>query len=332
VNLSAEWFGRMLSRCVEFVRRSYITKSYAQTAPVYIVVAALVLPMHVRAQTVAKALVVTGPTQVMRAALPPRPLRTRSEFLLGDRVQVGAQGSVLVVFYRKGVRYRLLAGSTYRIQAASVARLTGQPPQQLAALPSALVGAARMVLQSEPPQFLGTVVRSDDAQGPRHPLPVGGVRTRIVTLRWEGPIIGVGGERLSLRLQITEVAGSRTILERTLSQDARSFLVPAHLLIPGRWYTWSVLAVGPNRTCGGPIRLIGPAERSLLARVEQADQTMHTSTEEDAETDRLLAEVYERLGLFAQALEDYELVLRQHSDDADAQAAVKRLSDLVNIP
>ncbi len=271
----------------------------------------------VAAQIVGQLLNVRGEVAIQRGRQRPQHAETGSQLRPADRVTTRG-GAAEVVLFRDGQRFELLSGSTVRVGPAVVSGVSGAPPHRLGAISPTFRQALRTPGAPVPQRIMGLVIRSagEEALGPARPTPNGAVREETATLRWEGPI---EGDRLVL-----QVSDGMAVVHRIeLPAAARSYMLPGHLLHPGRWYVWFVTAIrdgAAGQKCYALLRVLTPDERALLGRTERE------AAANDPALLLLRAQLAERLGLFDEARAGYQAVLRLRPEDAGMQAALKRPS------
>jgi hypothetical protein len=267
---------------------------------------------------------VQGRVEIKTGRRPARPAALLSELGLGDTLAVRS-GRAELVLYRTGVRFALSPGSAVRIGPGGLQRLSGPQPQLLAAAPQLFARPLTTPRRPVPQKLLGVVTRGKDEEiGPRVPSPNGAIRQPAVTLRWEGP---VEGERLLL--QISD--GERIVHRKELPLSARSYALPTGVVRPGAWYAWFVTATGapegPHK-CYAFLRILTPEERAALDREEPLAAAVSADAPERPAAAMRLAQLYDRLGLFAEAIDRYQEVINLRPEDPGVRTALARLEDL----
>jgi hypothetical protein len=242
----------------------------------------------------------------------------------GDVLTLRAGGSAQVVLFKDGARFALSEGSSARVAADGLEPLGGPKPQSMAGLSSTFVHRMNAPTRQVSPRILGVLVREtgNETLGPRRPSPNGAVRAKPVVLHWAGPVEGE-----VLRLVISD--GEKAVHRAELPPSAREFPVPDTLLKPGEFYVWSVTAVHGGDTgpkCRALVRVLLPEERSEIERLEKESAEARAAAPDDPAPLLLLAQVYERLGMYDEALTTYESARRLRPDDTGVRDAVKRLS------
>ena len=85
---------------------------------------------------------------------------------------------------------------------------------------------------------------------------------------------------------------------------------------------------GTEQACEGLVRLLSNSERNSVELQEQAAETLREADTGDPAPDLLLAQAYERLGLFEDAITTYETALR-FGPNRGAESAMGRLKRIL---
>jgi hypothetical protein len=285
------------------------------------------LPCRASAAALGKVLRVVGSVEIKRAART-RPLQARDEFQAGDVLRVLPKSGVTLVYYADGARYALTAQSSCRTEPGRPRTLTGPAPRALSPLAVALVRAAGQTNA----RFAGTVIRGgEEVEGaPRHLCPIGAVRDRAVIVHWEDPVTGQAAQdrQWEVRLQLGD--GAKTLWRRTLAAGVTECALPPELLLPGTRYAWTVYAVGGEHNGASSqafLYMLTPDERAQVQRLEQNAAHPQRAEPSDLDEDRLLAEVYERMALYRDALHIWTAAAKAFPDDQDVQRSITRLRE-----
>jgi tetratricopeptide repeat protein len=266
---------------------------------------------------------VAGRVEIQRAGQPVQKGTLLFQLRRGDLLKVQEGGSAEVVLFQNGARYRLSGAATARVELADLKAASGTAPHPLHSLSPTFT--RRMQTGSRPvsPRFLGVLVRDpgDPTQGPRNPSPNGALPAPPVTLRWDGPI---GGD--SLRVQISD--GEQTIHRAELPPTERAYQVPNGILRPGQYYVWSVTTLhggDAGARCRALLRILAPDEQKELNRLKQETAAARAAAPDNPASLLLLAQAYERFGLFDAARTTYQEVLRVRPEEPGVRAALQQL-------
>ncbi len=280
---------------------------------------------------IGKTLRIVGSAQITRGERT-RPLQARAGFQAGDRLRVLPGSAVTLVYYANGARYELAAQSSYRIETGGPRLLTGRAPRLLSPLYVALVKAAGQT----PTRFAGTVIRGAAQEGAPRPLrPIGAARDLTVVLRWERPAADPTAEETQWEVRIRQSDNARTVWRQTLGGEVTECALPAGLLRPGTCYEWIVCAAGGSHngaSCLAPLYVLTDDERACLQALEQSAARLQKAGTQDWDSDRLLAEMYERMGLYQDALRVCTDLAHAYPNDTGVQAALSRLHKVLQMP
>jgi hypothetical protein len=280
----------------------------------------------------------TGNVQIQRGSQPARKGELLFPLYQGDLLRVGAGGSAEVVLFQNGARFRLSGASTARVGPSELKATSGAAPQALARLSSVFAKRLSAPARTISPRFLGVLVRDpgDPTVGPRNPLPNGCVPGEPVPLSWDGPIEGDGQ-----RLEISD--GKHVVYGSWLPPNARGYRLPAGILRPGEYYVWSITALSESVSeglkgveigrgvagarCRGLLRLLPTDEQAELDRLVQENTAARRSPSDIPTSQLLMAQIYERFGMFDEARFNYEEVLKLRPDDPGVKAALKHVGE-----
>lgn len=281
---------------------------------------------------VGQLLAVSGRVEMHGEHGKPKACASYQQVRQGDTLKLGPNGRATLVLYRTAKRMALAAGSAVLITRFDVRTITGRAP-----VPQAALSRAALRVIATPPaaghRFLGTIVRAnkDLERGPRHPRPIGGMdwTQQAVSLRWDGPIVGRDGQEkgLSLHARVRESDTGRTVLDRSLPSSARTLVLPAGAIRPGRWYLWEVVLLGPDGAdvaCGGRLRVLTRQEQSDLRRLEREMAGLREADPADATPDLVLGRAYEAAGVWDEALDHYESAQRMGADTKSDRVRVRK--------
>lgn len=298
---------------------------------VLMLAAALLVARTVKAQVAARLSSIRGVVEVQHGRQPARRVRWSLVVQNGDVVMLHPGASADLLLIGKGLRYRLMQGSSVRVEASELRPLSGPVPElQIAERGSLLTP----LLDA---RGLGDTIRAMDRDirfGPRAPSPLFAVRDSNVTLHWSGPLDPVvlqeSGTMLHVRIQTLDRA--TTVLSQSVALETTELSVPAGTLHPGQWYVWSVTVDSPRasgQTCGGPLLLLTSRQKADLETAERRARKARQVHLHSARVERKLGRVYERFGMVPEALSAYEIALHIRPDRRTAQAAA-RLRELLN--
>jgi tetratricopeptide (TPR) repeat protein len=281
-------------------------------------------PAQAQTHTVGQLLNVTGRVDVQRGKQAVMKGTLLFQLEKGDVLTSRAGGAAEVVLFKDGARFGLPAGSSARVGAAGLEAVSGPKPQALAGLSTTFVRRMNAPARQVSPRILGVLVRpvQDPTLGPRQPSPHGAVRMAPVVLHWLGPVEGE-----ALRLVISD--GENAVLREELKPTAREFTVPEGKLKPGEFYVWSVTAVhggDASVKCRALVRVLTPEERTEVERLEKETAVALAAAPDNPAPTLLLAQVYERLGMYDDALAAYEAARKLRPEDTGVKDALKRLS------
>ena len=133
-------------------------------------------------------------------------------------------------------------------------------------------------------------------------------------------IIRIGQVGIRFLLEAAETNGSLAVFE---------FTVPAGLLKPGEFYVWSVTALNggdAGTKCRALVRVLLADERAEVERLEKETADAGAAAPDNPAPTLLLAQVYERLGMYDDALAAYEAARKLRPDDPGIQSALKHLT------
>jgi hypothetical protein len=291
----------------------------------------LVLPLWLllapasRPAVVGQLLNVSGGVEVQRGGEAARKGTLLYQLRQGDLLKVRGGGSAEVVLFRNGARFVLSGAASARVGDGDLKPVSGAAPRALKSLSSRFAKRINSPGGSVSPRFLGVLVREkgDPDLGPRDPSPSGAIRGVPVLLRWKGPVEGE-----SLRVQISD--GEQVVHRKELPPTAREYQVDPGILRRGEYYVWSVTAVSQGESgarCRAMLRLLSPDEQAELEQLEREAAEARGASPDSPASTLILAQVYERLGLFDSARAAYQEAERIRPGDAGVQAALKRLRE-----
>jgi tetratricopeptide repeat protein len=274
-------------------------------------------------QAVGQLLNVAGRVEIRHGQRPAQKGMLLSPLRNGDLLVARGGASAEVVLFQNGARFLLPARSAAQVEPTALKPRAGPIPKRLKGLSLDFLRQMNRPPSQVGPRILGALVREtgDALLGPRHPSPNGAVRRAPATLRWAGPV-----EAGQLRLRISD--GERTIHRADLPPTAREYQVPAGVLRPGEYYVWSVMAVRggvSGQRCRALLRVVPPDEEAAVERMEKETAAARALAPNDPSPLLLIAEAYERLGLFDDARSTYQAVLKLRPGDPGVQAALKQL-------
>lgn len=284
----------------------------------------LAVPARAQTSPVGQLLNVAGRVDIQRGKQAPMKGTLLFPLQKGDLLTARPGGAAEVVLFKDGARFALDAGSSARVSAAGLNAISGPQPRPLSGLSTTFIRRMNAPVRSVSPRILGVLVRpvEDPTLGPRKPSPHGAVRVEPVTLRWSGP---VEGDLLRLVISLR----AQAVLRKELPATAREFAVPEGVLKPGEFYEWSLTALSGGTAgtkCRALVRILTAAERTGVERLEQESVAARAGAPDNPAPTLLLAQVYEHLGLYGDALSAYELARQMRPEDPGVQHALKRLS------
>jgi len=246
----------------------------------------------------------------------------------GDLVNLAAGSFAHVRLSQQSTAYSLTGSSRIRVLNGHLLTLSGSVPQPLTTSVASELLPPELFDRSRESQ----VVRGEGQWGPKDPSPLFTIRGPGVTLRWKGPINpddAPPGEGF-LRVRVQEDGASRWIFTQNLSPSALSVKLPPGILVPGRWYDWTVQVVGPGdvKVAGGPLRVLIPSDRTALARIENTVAVEYSSSPHPAQSRAFLADAYISFGLVEEALQAYQEAKRA-GGGPDCAAQIQRLENIL---
>lgn len=253
----------------------------------------------------------TGPVVVR---LPGRPETTPVSIFdwvpEGATLYLGANSRVIVIL-SNGHRYELDQGAKATFTSNAAPKITG-PARELSPLPP--IPKPGVIVADAAPTAGGVRIRGEDEMSELYPN-VGAVAIADgVTLQYKAM-----PDASSYQVALENEAGD-TLLNVTT--DSRRVWVSKGTLDPGAHYYWRVHALRSGVSIGS-----GTAEFTTLSAEDALERTefasaLRTNAEDDPAALALVAEVDLRLGLLAEACDEFSAALKQKPGDVTLQHAL----------
>ena len=236
----------------------------------------------------------------------------------GTTVELG-NGSRAVLILLNGHRWELRAGAKATVS-GDAAKVTGDA-RELAALP-AIPRPAAVAVESAPTAGAAAIRGGETVTGL---YPAGHAFALADNLKLQFDAVA---KATSYRVTMEDDAGNRLL---DVKSESNSVVVPSGTAQWGSRYRWEVRALGPSGVMarGGGSFATLPAEEAL--RREEFATAVHANGG-DAEALGLLGEVDLRLGLIAEACEEFSAALAQKPGDSDLRRALESAKASLHAP
>jgi len=271
-------------------------------------------------KSVGQLLNVTGSVEVRRPKERPAKGVLLHPLRAGDVVAASRSGSAEVVLFADGARFSIPGGSSARVEANGLKRVSGSAPKELRRLPLPNPPA-----RTFSKRIMGILVRDAHRRSGGRSTPNGALREAPIVLRWNA----TGADReLDLRIRDEK----EEAFAQRLPAGTREFNVPEGALRAGEYYVYTVNAVnaaGDAERIGiGWFRVLTPPEKTALSVLETETAQERQSNPNSPAAILLLAQTYERFGFLTEARSLYQDAIRMRPNDEGLQSAMQRLNEL----
>lgn len=261
-------------------------------------------PGRAEAEPPARVLNVKGSVEVRHGGSAAEPASLLTPLQVGDVVRVKPGGAAEVGFPGSGARFALSSGSAARVTATGLVRQSGAAPRTLRrlALPKPAASFRR---------FRTTTPKGN---------PYGALRDFPVVLQWTAP----ADRETTVALQDE---ARKTLYETNVPAGRQELLLPAEQVERGRFYVWTAAPAGESKPASiGFFRVLLPQEKTALEFLERETSQERASNPENPSPLLLLAQTYERFGMYSDAMTAYQGAAQLRPNDTGLQDAMKRLS------